>query len=276
MNNEHARIAFEKKVNRILAIIIGLSVPSDFMLGYFEIVPGYTLLFVTMFLEILGILFIYKNYSSRIVKAIYISIISFQIVYSMLNFSNLGSLVALGGVCFVALYGDKWIVLLSSIGYLSLFVYVQFFKYTLDMKSFIFALIVALFSAVSLFFVCAWGRKLIEEAELEKVRANSLLADLQKTLDAIKTNTTDLNKDIADCNNNLQVVQESNNGITIAVQEVTQGVVGQADSTSYINNKMNDAKEKISEVLNYSKKLADVSNVSSSVVSEGYNNQPNG
>ena len=91
-----------------------------------------------------------------------------------------------------------------------------------------------LFSTACLFLLTKWGVELIKIATEKEEQANTLLIDLHKTMDTIKSTTLALNNDISDCNTNLEYVQEASNGITATVQEVTKGVGGQAESTSEI------------------------------------------
>lgn len=72
-----------------------------------------------------------------------------------------------------------------------------------------------------------------------------------------------------DCNGNLHSVQESSEGITNVVQEISKGDLEQAESTNHINESMRGTEEKIKEVFNFSKQLAESSLMTNAVVIEG-------
>ncbi len=149
---EKRMILYEKKVNLILAVIFGSSLPFDFIVSYFGIFPNYTLFSATVVLEALGVFLIYKKYSPKLIKVLYSALLSFQIVYCMLLFPNMTLLVALGGICLLGLYFDKIIILVSSAGAWGLILYFQYFVHPLDTKSLIFGSMLVFFSSVAVFF----------------------------------------------------------------------------------------------------------------------------
>lgn len=266
---DNAIVTFENKINRVLAIIFALALPVILILVYVRVFNNYIIFFTFMFVDILGILLIRKKYPSKFVKTLFSTFILLIIVYFMFLFPGIALLSSLAGICFIALYLNKWWVVLNFIVYFNSFIYIQYFTTQLDFKSLTMSLVMFTFSTVALFFLCSLGRKLIIVAEKEKVHVDSLLTDLQKTMDIIKSNTSILSNEITECNSSLQCVQEASNGITATVQEVTKGVVAQAESTSNVKDMMNDAQVKISELLNYSKHLADVSLLASDIVNDG-------
>lgn len=268
MNNENSMVTFEKKVNKVLTAIYTLSLPTVFILTYFKIYPNYTLFFGSIAVPILATILIYKGVSSAIIKVFCMVYLLIDIAYNMFAFQNLASIFIVVAICFATMYIDRLWIVLSYVSSLAIFIYIQIFKHTIDTQYFIVCLVVSFFAALALFCVTTWGRKLIEVAEEEKLHANSLLADLQKTMDSIKVNTTTLNNDIVDSNDNLKAMEEVSEGITTTVQELTRGIMGQSQSTNDINSMMGEAEFKISEVLNYSKQLEDVSSSANNVVIE--------
>jgi methyl-accepting chemotaxis protein len=173
------------------------------------------------------------------------------------------------GLCFSATYFCKWLVLIYGILTSGILLSLQIVKDIYGLQDFCIQLACILFCTTCLFLLTKWGVEQIRIATEKEEQANTLLIDLQKTMDTINSNTVTLNNDIVETNTNLKNVQEASNGIIATVQEVTKGIGEQAESTSEINNMMSDAEEKISEVLKYSENLTEVSSIASSVVTEG-------
>ncbi|WP_434509558.1 hypothetical protein [Desulfitobacterium sp. AusDCA] len=78
-----------------------------------------------------------------------------------------------------------------------------------------------------------------------------------------------MDKNITDSYSGLQSVKENGKGISITVQEVTKGVIGQTESIYQINQMMNKANEKVLETQEISRKLRVYSGDSSAVALKG-------
>lgn len=269
MNNQNVMVAFEKKVNNVLAIVLAISALAVLMFSYFKIYPNYIPIFSELLILPLGTFFILKKYSSKVVRWLFIALIFFQVAYIMFVLPSLLPFMVVVGICLASIYINKWIILVNYIGYVAIFIYMQITQQILDFPIFVMTFVVSAFAAVVMFFVALWGSELILSAQEEKVRADILLVNLQKNVDTIKINTSALNNDITECNSNLKSVQQASKGIATAVQEVTKGVVGLAESNSQINERMSEAEAKLSEVLYYSKQLADFSRDASEIVIDG-------
>ncbi|MBC8062991.1 MAG: hypothetical protein H7Y18_20360 [Clostridiaceae bacterium] len=183
MINEMELVNFESKVNKVITIIFSLSIIMFFIICYIKIYPSYTPLFTIILGVPLSWILIYRGCSSRVIMSVLMAVIFFQVAYAMFVFPNMASLFTVVIICFASMYLDKWLILASYIEGASIFLYIQLFKYTLDGRSLLICLFVNSFSALALFFVASWGKRLI------------------------------LNNDIIDLNANLKTVNES--GITI-------------------------------------------------------------
>lgn len=268
MEKESVISNHENNVNKVLTFTYVAAVFSVLLLCYFKIYPTYIFI-VILFESILSLILFYKKAPTKMVKVTWMFFLFIYVGCLMFAFPSLATILTLFGLCVVAMYMDKWMIVINYIGYLIISIYTQLFIFTIDLKSFSNVFVIALFAAFALFCLCAWGRELIQLAEEEKDRSNKLLGDLQKNVNTIQQNTAVLGSEIADCYSNLQSVQEASEGIITTVQEVAKGVVGQAENTNHINGMMSEAEGKISELLNYSKILSDVSSSARSVVSEG-------
>lgn len=272
MDNENVLVGFEKKTNKLLIRITVAIVVTFFIFCYIKILPNYSTFIVAVIITPVLILLQHRGYSPKIIKLILTFEIIIQVVDIMFMFPNVAFVLPVVGICFISMYLDKWLILINYIIFTSILVYIQFLKSTLDFKSLIVCLCSSLFAALVLYSVTDLGKKLIVESNAEKVHANKLLAEIQNTINTVEVNTSELNNDINECNTNLAFVQEGSTGITFTVEQLTKGVVEQAESTSQINELITEANLKILEVLNYSKQLSDVSKTTSTVVSNGSEN----
>jgi methyl-accepting chemotaxis protein len=120
-----------------------------------------------------------------------------------------------------------------------------------------------------MFFVSKWGTDIIKLAMSESEKANNMLIQLGNTIDVVNTSSIALNKDISNCNSNLQLVKEISGGMENSVQEIAEGVAGQTESVTKISEMMNEADGKVSEINMFSRQLANVSSETIQVVLEG-------
>ena len=147
--------------------------------------------------------------------------------------------------------------------------YIEFFIQAYEIKVFISNLVCIIFSSLFLFALSIWGKGLILNAYEKKEQATTLLGELEKTMNVIKSSTTALNADISKANDNLGAVHEISSSTAITVQEITKGVVEQSESVTHISQMMKEADKKILEIANFSNQLEDVSKKNEHVVFAG-------
>jgi len=261
--NDDFMINFTRKVNKVtISMLFLLTIASAAS-------PDKKILNIFIF-TIVAVVLVVLSYLKKCDRIIGYAV-SIAMLILILLASNAAPLLPLNAVviCISALYLNKRLLLITSafanIGIIILLL----LNRIAELNYLVPSLMVINFIVIALFFITKWGMEMVTRASEKENKANQLFEELQNNMDIIKVNTSVLNNDISDCNTNLQSVQEASDGITATVQEVTKGIMGQAESIGEINNMMNEAENKISEVLNYSKKLADVSNLSSGVVIEG-------
>ncbi|MDS0525697.1 methyl-accepting chemotaxis protein [Clostridium sp. SHJSY1] len=269
MGDKNAMMIFEEKINKIVIKIVVSAMIISFFLSCFKIYPDYTNFFIDLVVLPIVWFLNFKKGFLRISKNLLVLLMFFMVAYIMFVMPNLSGVMLLAGISYAAIYMDKWIVIINYIGYLSVFIILYISKNVMDLQSFVISLVFATFSAAGLFFVAMWGRELVLSTNEEKGRSNDLLENLENTLDSIKANTAQLDNDVNNCSMNLQVVHIASEGITRSVQEISKGIIGQAQSTNNISQMMNDAEKKIKEVLNSSKQLSEFSSNANGVVVEG-------
>ncbi|WP_183276231.1 methyl-accepting chemotaxis protein [Clostridium fungisolvens] len=129
-----------------------------------------------------------------------------------------------------------------------------------------------IFTSITLYFVTRNGSNLINEAIEKEEKAQELLLELKETMNIIKGNTTSLNSDIIECNNNLMSVKEGSNGITVTSEEVGKSVVAQTISISDICSMINEADNKMVETIEIVSDIKDRSAKANIAVSQGAHN----
>jgi len=175
------------------------------------------------------------------------------------------------GLTYSTLFYQKWPMVVYGLIMSGAAIYLQITAQIYTNAVLVVGLVCVGFSMVVLFLLTMWGQKSIEEAINREQEATDLLVELEKTMKQIEMNTNALDSEITESNANIKSVKEASNEITLTVQEVTKGVIGQAESTSHINEMMLDIEKKIKEVLNYSTQLVDISKEANSVVGVGSN-----
>lgn len=269
MNDKALLMAHTANVNKFVTITSLLGTIACLALARFSIISTYIPCLILIISSCISAVLMYKKVDEKIIM---VQLLFFLYVFLYALIKDLPhSVIAflMLGLCFTTTYFRKWLVLICGILMSSIFIHLQLAKEMYSYKDFSVQLAAILFCTECLFLLTKWGVGLIKTATEKEEQANTLLIDLQNTMDTIKSNTLVLNNDIAECHTNLEHIQETSDGIVATVQEVTKGVLGQAESTSEINSMMSDAQEKISEVIKYSKKLSEVSSIASNVVTEG-------
>ncbi|MCB2361041.1 methyl-accepting chemotaxis protein [Clostridium estertheticum] len=269
MENENALKLHTMKVNKFFTIILMLASLTTLVLTISNVFSNYSAFSMLIIGSCLSTILIYKKINEKTIMVILLFSLYSALSFFIMDLPTSAADFIMIGACFTAMFFQKWIIVIYGVFISSLITYLQIVKVIYNYKDFSIQLVCILFTTIVLFLLTKWGVELIKTATEKEESAKMLLVDLQNTMDTIRLNTSALNNDIANCNTNLESVQEASEGITATVQEVTKGVVEQAESTSEINNMMSDAEEKISEVLRYSKELANVSTLASNVVTEG-------
>lgn len=145
-----------------------------------------------------------------------------------------------------------------------------FFLSNVDVGALIIVLALYIMTSTSLFFVTKWGGGLIRISMEKETKSLELLNKLQETISTINVNTNDLSQDIVACNNNLVSVNDLSSGIILSVEEVSKGVIEQANSINDIHSLIAQTDHKLAENVENSKKMATISEITSESVLKGY------
>lgn len=168
-----------------------------------------------------------------------------------------------------ALYLNQWIFCIVGVVANAFLVIIHLTTPSSTVDTYLFSDILQVLITVVLFVLVRSGRGLIQNASEKEAHSKMLLDELQKTVDAIKVNTSVLNGNISKGKDNLNVIREISNSITSVTQEIAEGIMGQNKSVSQINQMIKEVYQKISELTEFSNQLKNVSANASNIVTEG-------
>lgn len=258
-----------QKVNKIIAAIEILGIIVLLLLRAAGESEGFSVL-QALFCAgvVIALAAMYKKVFTKAISGILMVSLFFLIIESLFDSSGFKAdevMMLVLAVSISALYLNRAILLINGIIYSGIFIAIQLAMGGLDVTlSIKFG-----FITLVLFFICKWGNELINTAVQKEIQATELLQSLDNALKAVGEYSVSLNGDIADCNKNVGILKGISNNMAITMNEVAIGVVSQAESISQISEMMSDADNKVSEISNFSKHLADTSLSTSQIVIDG-------
>ncbi|GEM_PF-4909864 len=215
-----------KKVNKIISVILWvIFLGSSFFLFRKELRPE---VFGSLFLELSigAILMLRKARPLAVTSALILGILTLTVPYIGTYYTGMLIMVVL---CAISLYLNK--ALLYSIG--SLYSLAYFIIYFIDNKGldkgFFTNLCYIGLTVIVLYFVCKRSAELIQVANSKEAQAKELLNSLDNMVSVIHENTTSLNADIINCNKDIETLRSISNTMSISINDVTEGVVGQSE-----------------------------------------------
>ncbi len=107
-----------------------------------------------------------------------------------------------------------------------------------------------------LYFNAKWGNQYLESAKQKEQEAKQLIIKLEDTLEAITSGTTVLNVNIRESAEHIENISEISESITLAAQEIAQGVSEEAASISNMNTAILEVGSIIEEITNLSLRMA--------------------
>ncbi|MBK1810398.1 chemotaxis protein [Clostridium sp. YIM B02505] len=255
-----------KKVNKVVAIIIGLLCAFLIFLGISQKTPTtFATAGVIALILAVSIFSIIKQKYEILVAYITIVIMSMTTASSTSSVNSVYLIIL--PISISALYLNTSIFItsallsnLSMIGKLALIGQLN--------TSSVIQIVIVNIIVLIIFFMTKWGKDMIKLAGEEAKKSGSSLEGLKVTMGAINTNTVALGEDITSCFTNLQSVKEISETMVETVNEVVTGVTGQANAINEISNMMNIADEKVLETQEISKQLGDISRRTSGLVSK--------
>ena len=254
------------KVNKTIAGILWLTFIGSL---YFLINNQFrSEVFVSLFLELVFVtFFLYKKrYQLQTTVILLISILTCTVPY--IETSAAGMLIMIV-LCVVSLYLNK--ALLYGFGGLYNIAYIVIYfsnNHKFDATFFTTLSFIEL-TIVALYFVCKRSSDLIHLSIRKEAEAKELLASLDNMVSVIHENTSSLSNDITNCNKDIGTLKNISGAMAATVQEVTEGVINQSESITRISDMVNKADEKMLEINQLSKSLADTSKTTSQIVYQG-------
>ncbi len=225
-----------------LSIILGICTYLHFIKKFEEIVSN-------CLLGSLLVLFTVQYVSLPYVIQVYLSFCYIMIVLIAAMYFNVKSFLIFSSITFVTIgimsiqHGDKNLAAMCLIFYT-----IAYFV---------------------LYYVTKWGSELIHSSEVKEREAGQLLEQLQQTTKTIISNTSDLNRDVTECNLNLNTINDLSSDIINTVKEVAKGVTEQSESITGISNMISEADLKLSENVMASKEISKISVNTSHIVKQG-------
>lgn len=99
--------------------------------------------------------------------------------------------------------------------------------------SFMFLFDIAVFV---LYIICKWGNEYIESAFKSEEESSLLVKRLEDTMNIIQNSTVVLNRNISDSSNDLEIIRDTSNTMTLAIEEIATGVGEEAYSIQNISD----------------------------------------
>ena len=256
-----------KKVNKTLVPLFIVFIIFDLVMAITQgITQGFILAGVEMVLIASILLFSrYDKYDYFLAYAV--SIITGIAVLFVIPSSESLYLVLLP-ISISALYLDKKIFIINA-AFINIAVIAKHLIANQENTGFFISLAIIDMLMFVIFFICKWGRDMIELAMVESKRTSGIVNEMSATREVVKTNSETLNDSISNTYVKLQSAKENSNTVTRSIKEIGNGVIEQTDSITKISNMMNQADEQVWEISTYTKSLADISTETSKVVLEG-------
>lgn len=118
-------------------------------------------------------------------------------------------------------------------------------------------------SLIVMYILCKWGSGYIQASEESENEAKLLVQQLQDTMNIIRDNTVALNSNISDSSSNLEMIRDTSNTITLAVEEIASGVSEEANSIQNINNLVYEVANVVKDTQKLSLEMGTVTNETS-------------
>ena len=258
------------RVNKVLNSVF-------FVLGFVMLIAGIVTRTITssiipLLVTILSsFLALYLRYKKKEAAASYVLVASALIqVLPLLSMLGEGTFVlAMLPISVAALYLNQWIFIIVGVIINAAIIILHIMTPGLNIEAYLFPDILQALITTVLFILVRTGAKLIQDANENGAQSKKLLNELQKTIDAIKANTSILNIDVSKGNENLNIVREISSSITSATQEIIEEIVEQSKSVSKISQMIKEADQKIAELTEFSDQLKSVSVDAGNIVTEG-------
>ncbi|MNB71638.1 Methyl-accepting chemotaxis protein McpB [compost metagenome] len=252
-----------EKVNKIVATILWLAFIGFgcvFVTGEVRAEVVFSLLLELLF----ATWFIYvKKYQIRGMVFIVLATLTCTVPYIELPIAGMLIITVL---CIVSLYLNKGLLYGFGAMYNVAYIVIYYSNHKQFDTNFYSTIGFIELTIVALYFVCKRSADLIELSVRKEAEAKELLGAMAKMVSVIHDNTSALNADIVNCNNDIGVLKNISDAITANIQEVASGIVDQSESIADINEKMNETDGKMAQINELSHSLAETSETTGQIV----------
>ena len=246
-----------KKVDKIICCIIcifGILIIIDNFRGC-DIKEG----FINSIPALIGVIVAssvyFININSMIKGLIYSLTISAGAIYTLYLNCNLISshCIIFVSIILIAMYFNKKLVLiygciLNAI-YIAIFIFDPIILLSMNQSiDYFMCEVIILNGAIAgSYFLTKWGMELVEATKIKEQNATELIIRLKETMKKVNEGNKVLNRNLNVFNENIQLTRESSDNITLAMQDMGEGIREQAENIDNINlevnNVLNDVKE---------------------------------
>ena len=266
--NQDIFMKYTKKVNTVLATIMGLGVISTSVFVAIGILHYLSALSLATG-SLIGGLLIKKKAPTVLVRNLLLVTLSISVIVSMICMPYVSGAYGVLLICVASMYFRKETSVILGIATNIVISYQFFITKELELLVYSLSIIALVFSAVAIFFISKWGSDLIKEAAEKEEKAIEALEKLKNTMDVIGQNTKQLDDDISNCYNRLDMLRDMSGTMKTTIGEISGGIVEQTSNISDINLMMGQAKDDLNDVDEFSKKLSEASKDTGKIVSAG-------
>ncbi len=259
------------KVNKIIAVILWLLFIGSAFAFFMNRIEGAVVGSLLVELGFATFLILRKERPMLTMAILFMAILTCTVPYIGGPYTGM---IAVSVLCIVSLYLNKGI--LFSFGGLYGFSYtvIAFGNNHKFDTSFFSTMGFLGFSVVALYFVSKRSADLILLSNQKEAEAKELLNSLNKMVGVIQENTSLLNIDINNCNNDIGTLKKISSIMALTIKDVTNGVINQSESITHISDMMDKADKEMAEINQLSGSLAHTSQNTSQIVhqsSDGIN-----
>ena len=268
MDNENMQKHMQKvnKVVLVMVILIGILTLFSNVIQKFSTLSYIGPIFCILG-SIISVLFMVKKIFPNLTRNI-LSISFLVCCITAMNYMPSVNMLFIVGLCIAALYFDhKYMMLIGGLYSISYIVgcILQETQWTnIQSMSIMYVIIIVLF------FLCKWGKELIELSIKREVQAKELLDSLNHVIKEIESNTEVLNTDISNSYYSANILKDNSTIMSSTVEDITNGVQEQTGNINNIYDMINNVNSTMKDMNNFSKDLFDTSKSVSEAVNEGF------
>ena len=203
--------------------------------------------------------------------------VTITVLFMFTHYSLNKHYILVSSVAVVALYFNKKILLIHG----AILDVLMILAYILNptnitgsskssLSDFISSLVMLNATILVLYFLCKWGRDLIDKAKQNEINTKNLLDELQTTFRDVEASTQILDNSITQLSSNMKNLNEASHNITLSMQEMAKAIQEEATGAYNVNETMINSKEIVSETLDISTGVIDKTSQMHQSLEEGW------